>query len=212
MPQQEKVLVQQGTIKSCKDNLLDSIDQAIIHFQDSETQSVLKKHGFDVNSLIDDLNESKILTSRLSEQNNEYKHGWESFFREVWSLDEMSIENITNEIETYKNKGRQLTQEEINDASRKIVLGIREHIKYAIDNDANTVEQLIQPAATIAGQLSPIPELQQECYNKLNSCKQQDIENFQAHYKDSMEQKKFDYQNNQLQESYDSFLTTLKPT
>jgi hypothetical protein len=59
MPQQTEVLVQQGAIKPSTNNLLSSIDEAIEHFEDSETQKILKKYGFDISSLIDDLNDSK---------------------------------------------------------------------------------------------------------------------------------------------------------
>ncbi|BAY07092.1 hypothetical protein [Calothrix sp. NIES-2098] len=65
MPQQTEVLVQQGVIKASRNNLLSSIDEAIEHFEDYETQIILKKYGFDVNSLLDDLNDSKDWISQL---------------------------------------------------------------------------------------------------------------------------------------------------
>lgn len=51
---------------SCRDSYssatqeaIDSIDAAIVHLDDLETQKVLRKYGFDVNSLVHDLQASK---------------------------------------------------------------------------------------------------------------------------------------------------------
>ena len=48
-----------GSITHVLDNTITSINKAIEHFQDLETQRILKKYGFDVKSIVQDLNESK---------------------------------------------------------------------------------------------------------------------------------------------------------
>jgi DNA repair ATPase RecN len=59
MQKQIKQPMWSGWILYALDDATDSINRAITHFQDSETQRILRKYGFDINEIIQDLNESK---------------------------------------------------------------------------------------------------------------------------------------------------------
>jgi hypothetical protein len=197
MPQQKKALVQQGAIIASKDNLFDSIDEAIVHFQDSETQRVLKKYGFDVNSIIGDLNESKILTSQISNQSNDYTHDLESLFIEGWSLDKMSmIQQITSEINSIKNG---ITPKCVDDASKNIANLMRTEIITCCDNNTDI------NAAPVSVLLSNFPILKQKSYDQLKEYNTLDINYLKSNNESELRQRR-------LQICYNSMLSAIKPS
>lgn len=100
MPQPTEALIQQGAIKPYTNNLLNSIDEAIEHFEDSEIQKLLNQYGFEVDSLIEDIKETKDCIYHIRDGQYTCIDALKAYIQNKRSLVLMP-ENIENYVDEY---------------------------------------------------------------------------------------------------------------
>lgn len=185
MPQPTEALIQQGANKPYTINLLNSLDDAINHLEDSETQKVLKKYGFEIYSLIEYLKETKDCVYQIRD-------------KQQHCIDSLKIHIKTERKFILMPENIQALIEEMHE----VVLA-------CISREDNT--KLIQEATNLATALPQDHENRIIYYNAFQNKKNTEIINFENDYSSALEPEILQKHLDTIANHYDIILSAINP-